>query len=127
VASLAATAAAGGKAERIRACADLAAAVPGLKVPKLATLREALGKLSPAFDAEADAEVKAALAAALAVVHREFHSIFKPDEQARSNATQIYRARNPAANYAARERVIYPTTPAHRDSILRTGELPPAR
>ena len=115
------------KPRRVQACADLAAAVPALPMPKLATLREALGRLRPAFDAEPDAEVKAAQAAALAVVHRELHGVFKPDEIARSNAARIHRERNPAANYAARERVIYPTTPAHRDAILRTGELPPAR
>jgi tetratricopeptide (TPR) repeat protein len=115
------------KSRRVQACAELAAAVPALPMPKLATLREALGKLRPAFDGEADPEVKAALAAALTVLHRELHGIFKPDEQARSTAARLYRERNPAGNYAARDRVIYPTTAAHRDSILRTGELPPAR
>lgn len=115
------------KPRRVQACADAAAAVPGLPMPKLATLREALGKLRPAFDVEADPEVKAALAGALAVLHRELHGVFKPDEIARSTAARIYRERNPSANYAARGRVIYPTTAAHRDSILRTGELPPAR
>ena len=96
-------------------------------MPKLASLREALAKLRPAFDAESEADVKAALAAALTVVHRELHGIFKPDEVARSTAARLYRERNPAGNYAARDRVIYPTTAAHRESILRTGELPPAR
>ena len=53
--------------------------------------------------------MRAALAASLAAYHRESHAIYKPDEIARANATRIYRAKNPAANYAAGDRVIYPT------------------
>ncbi|MDY3556666.1 multiheme c-type cytochrome [Gemmata sp. JC717] len=112
---------------RVAAGANVAAAVPQLPAPKLATVREALEKLRAAFHAEADAEVRAALAAALAKLHRESHAIYKPDEIARSTATRIYRAKNPAANYAAGDRVIYPTTPAHRDAIVKSGELPPAK
>ncbi|HJZ56232.1 MAG TPA: multiheme c-type cytochrome [Gemmataceae bacterium] len=115
-------------AERRRtACTDLIAQLPGLPAPKLPAAREALGKLRPAFHAEADPQVQSALAAALTVLHRESHAIFKIDENARSNAAQIYRSKNPTANYTTRDRVIYPTTAGHRESILKTGELPPPR
>src|SRR5439155_866628 len=101
--------------------------VPKLASPKLPSIREAFGQLRPAFHAETDPDLKAALAAVLAVLHRESHTIYKPDEIARSTATQIYRQKNPIANYAARDRVIYPTVPEHRDAILKTGELPGAK
>lgn len=112
---------------RMTACAMLIDLVPKLPAPKLAAIREALGKLRPAFHAETDPEMKAALAAALAVLHRESHAIYKPDDNAQANATRLYREKNPVGNYAARDRVIYPTTPAHREAILKTGELPPVR
>lgn len=95
-----------------------------LPAPKLPTIRELIAKLRPAFHAAQEPEVRALLAAALAKLHRESHAIYKPDELARANATRLYRAKNPAANYAAGDRVIYPTTAAHRDAILTTGELP---
>ena len=113
-------------AARAAASALVAAGVPRLPAPKLAVVREALGKLRPAYHEAADPGVKAALATALAVLHRESHAIYKPDEIARANATRIYREKNPPANYAARDRVVYPTTPAHRAAILNTGDLPPA-
>lgn len=109
---------------RIETCALLADQLPGLDAPRLATMREVMAKLRPAYHAEGDAEVRGALAFALTKYHREAHAIYKPDEIARSNATRIYRAKNPAANYAAGDRVIYPTLPAHRASIVKTGELP---
>jgi len=112
---------------RIEACANLAANLPKLAMPKLATMREVQSKLRAAYHAEINAEVQAAIAGALAKYHREFHAIYKPDEIARSNATRIYRQKNPAANYAAGDRVIYPTLPGHRDTIVKTGELPPAK
>ena len=71
--------------------------------------RDLLTRLRPAFHAETDAAVQAALAAVLADLHRESHTIYKPDEQARSLATQKYRAKNPAANAAANAIVLYPT------------------
>jgi tetratricopeptide (TPR) repeat protein len=111
-------------AERIAACVAAAAGLDSLPAPKLPTIREVLAKLRPAFHAEANPGVKAALAGALAKYHRESHAIYKPDEIARSTATAIYRAKNPQANYAAGDRVIYPTRPEHRDAILKTGELP---
>jgi hypothetical protein len=95
-----------------------------LTSPKLATIREVTAKVRVAFHSEPDASVQAALAKVLGVYHRESHEIYKPDEVARSNATRIYRAKNPAANYAAGDRVIYPTTPEHREAIIKTGELP---
>jgi hypothetical protein len=64
-----------------------------------------------------------ALAAALAALHREYHLIVKPDEVARSNAARAYREKHPAANYAARDRVVYPTTEGHKKAILAGREL----
>jgi tetratricopeptide (TPR) repeat protein len=115
-------------ADRRKAAAlEVIAAVPALPDHKLAAIREGLDKLRPAYHAGADPEVKAALAAALAVLHRESHAIYKPDEIAMARATTVYREKNPAANYAARARVVYPTLPAHREAILATGDLPPAQ
>lgn len=109
---------------RIEASAQVAAGLSQLATPKLATMREVIAKLRAAYHAEKSAEVQVALAGALAKYHRESHTIYKPDESARPEATRKYREKNPAANYAAGDRVIYPTTAAHRDAILRTGELP---
>jgi tetratricopeptide (TPR) repeat protein/tryptophan-rich sensory protein len=95
---------------------------PNLDSPKLPAMRALYKSIRPAFDTP-DPELKAAAAAVLSAMHREFHLIYKPDEIARSTARQIYGQKNPAANYAARDRVIYPTTAAHRDKILKTGEL----
>jgi tetratricopeptide (TPR) repeat protein len=110
--------------DRTAACESLVRGLPLLSGAKLATIREVIGKLRPAFHNEKDAAVQSALAGVLATYHRESHEIYKPDEVARSNATRIYRAKNPAANYAAGDRVIYPTTPQHRETVLKTGELP---
>jgi tetratricopeptide (TPR) repeat protein len=90
--------------------------------PKLNPLRAIRLTLQPAYHREADAEVKAALASALSTLHLELHSIFKPDEVAQS-VRQQYRARHPAADYAARDRVVYPTTQEHKDTIRQRGEL----
>src|SRR5262245_6832776 len=95
--------------------------------PRVPTIRDLVVKLRAAFRAEPDGEVKDALAAALAAFHQASHEIYKVDENARSNATQEFRGKrgNEAANYAAQDRIIYPTTPDHRDTILRTGTLKP--
>jgi hypothetical protein len=95
-----------------------------IKGSKLTPVRDVLGKLRTAFHAASDDPVTPAIAGVLSVFHRESHDIYKPDEVARSAATSAYRSKNPAANYAAGDRVIYPTTPAHREAIVRTGELP---
>lgn len=109
---------------RSEACENLAGALPKLPTPKLATVREVLAKLRPAYHANPDPMTRTRLAAALAKYHRESHAIYKPDEIARSRATSLYRAKNHAANYAAGDRVIYPTLPVHREAITKTGELP---
>jgi tetratricopeptide (TPR) repeat protein len=111
-------------ARRAEACAKLAGWLPKLANPRLATMREVIAKLRASYHAEQSAEVQGALAFALARYHRESQLLYKPDELARANATRIYRKKNPAANYAAGDRVIYPTTPAHRDAIVATGALP---
>jgi len=101
----------------------LAKRAPQADQPKIATLRGILKEVRPAFDDKSDPEFTATTAALLSALHREFHLIYKPDEIARSTATRIYREKNPIANYAARDRVIYPTTPTHRETILGGGEL----
>jgi hypothetical protein len=111
--------------QRVKACADLVAGVPGVPSPKLAAIKEGVAKLGPVYLTEGDPAVRAALAAALTVLHRESHAMYKPDEVAQSRATQIYREAHPEANYVARGRVIYPTTKAHREAILSTGDLLP--
>jgi hypothetical protein len=110
--------------ERIEACLSLSADVPALAVPRMPVIREARAVLSPAFQAEKEPRVRAAMAAALAALHRQAHATFKPDEIARGRATRIYRENHPEANYAARDRVIYPTTAAQREAIRQTGDLP---
>ncbi len=90
---------------------------------RLPVLRDAVRPVQEAFHAEQDAAVQSALARLLEALHRELHAIYKPDEIARARSTAIYRKSHPAANYAARDRVIYPTTAAHRESILKTGNL----
>ena len=100
------------------------AAVPALKGPRLPTVRELISKLRPVYERASGHAVREHLAAVLRELHRESHAVYKPDEIARSNATRIYRERNKPADYAARERVVYPTTAAHRDAIVRTGNLP---
>jgi tetratricopeptide (TPR) repeat protein len=114
-------------AQRAQACADLVAGIPDMAIPRVAAIKEAIGKLTPTFEAEADPAVRESLAAALTVLHRESHLIYKPDESAQSRATQIYREAHPEANYVARARVIYPTTAGQRQAILATGDLPPVK
>jgi hypothetical protein len=113
--------------QRTRACSDLVAGVPGMALPRLGAIKEAIAKLGPAFHAEADPEVRSSLAATLTVLHRESHAIYKPDDNAQANATRIYRGAHPEANYVSRARVIYPTAPEHRQAILATGDLPPVK
>lgn len=90
--------------------------------PKLNALRTIWKDLRPAYHSEADVELRAALAGALTALHQEFHTIFKPDEVAQS-VRQMYRAKHPAADYAARDRVVYPTTQGQKDTIRKRGEL----
>lgn len=97
---------------------------PDPKQPRLGTYRELVAKLNVAYTFEKDAELSAAIARALMSAHRESHLVYKPDENARSNTTRLYREKHPAANYAARDRVIYPTTPDHRKAIVEQGRLP---
>jgi tetratricopeptide (TPR) repeat protein len=82
---------------------------PDAKAPKLQPLRALWAQLRPAYHAERDESVKVALAAALGNLHRELHTVFKPDDIARARATAEYRKSHPAANAAAEAIVIYPT------------------
>jgi len=102
--------------ERILAAARLGRALtllgrqpPDPKAPKLPPLRTLADQLQLAFHEEKDDAVRMAIAAALGHLHRELHTIYKPDEIARSRTTELYRSKHPAANAAAKEIVIYPT------------------
>jgi tetratricopeptide (TPR) repeat protein len=75
---------------------------------RLPVLRELRGLLQTAFHAESDAKVQAAIASVLGHLHRELHTLYKPDDSARARATEIYRHGHPAANAAAEAIVIYP-------------------
>ncbi len=112
------------KDKRSAAAREFAAEFASSMGQKLPAIRELAAKLREAYLKEPDPTLHAALASALAALHETAHAIFKPDELARSNATRIYREHNPAANYAARDRVLYPTTPGHRAAIRTTGNLP---
>jgi hypothetical protein len=59
------------------------------------------------------------LAQLLSWLHNDSNLIYKPDDNARSRATTIYRRGHPAANYAAEAVVLYPTTKAQVEAILK--------
>ncbi|MBO0699588.1 MAG: hypothetical protein J2P46_14425, partial [Zavarzinella sp.] len=102
--------------------------VPGdVYPPRLPTLRSLILTLRPAYHAEQERELKGVIASALAGLHSASVSVYKVDEVARAFATTQFRAQpgTEAANYAARERIIYPTTARHREMILKTGNLGP--
>ena len=120
------------RADRLAAARELIPEVDALRSretapdkPRLPVFRELIAKLSAAYGGlkDSDAELGSAIARALSGLHRESHAAYKPDENARAFATSEYRKAHPAANYAARDRVIYPTTQGHRDAILEGEPL----
>ncbi len=120
------------RGERLAAALELIPEIDAMRTrpaqpnaPRLPIFRELIEKLSAAYHAakDSDAELASAIARTLTGLHRESHAAYKPDENARANATRIYRESHPAANYAARDRAIYPTTPAHRQAILKGEPL----
>ncbi|HKB02558.1 MAG TPA: multiheme c-type cytochrome [Gemmataceae bacterium] len=122
------------KASRLGAAAELTLALGvfmriagDVYPPRLPTLRSLILTLRPAYHAEQEPEVKGAIASALAALHAASVEVYKVDEVARAHAATQFRAKpgTEAANYAARERIIYPTTEAHREMILKTGNLGP--
>lgn len=80
---------------------------PDPDAPRLPVLRELQTLLPTAFRAEDDPKVQTSIAAALGHLHRELHTLYKPDDSARARATSLYRAQHPAANAAAEAIVIY--------------------
>lgn len=82
---------------------------PNSMAPRIRPLLEIRVVLRDAFRVEVDVKTKNAIAVALSAVHREIHTLIKPDELARSRATQTYREKHPAANAAAEAIIIYPT------------------
>ncbi len=120
-----------GSKNRLEIARELLAGIDNLSsipltgtTPKLIIIRELFSILNPLFQAEKDVEFQNHLAVLLAHLHRIAHSIYKPDELARSETTRLYRLDHPAANYAAQDRVIYPTTSAQREAILKFHYLP---
>ncbi|HKA06301.1 MAG TPA: tetratricopeptide repeat protein [Gemmataceae bacterium] len=122
------------KAGRIEAAAKLLKGIDAYREiagdvypPRLPTLRGLILTLRPAYHAEPDAEMQGVIAAVLATLHRISMETYKLDELARAHAATEFRKQpgSEAANYAARDRIIYPTTPAHRERILKTGNLTP--
>jgi tetratricopeptide (TPR) repeat protein len=87
--------------------------------PKLPTVKLLIPKAREAYQAESDAETRRALAQVLSSLHSAANLIYKPDDQARAETTRKYRATHPAANYAAEAVVIYPTTPAQVETLLK--------
>ncbi len=122
----------GSKAERLDASAKVLrglTAFMGLTgdtyPPRLPTIRTLIVDLRAAYHAEKDDELRGAIAADLAALHYASVGIYKVDEVARGQAVSAFRAKpeNKPANYAARDRVIYPTTAGHRATIVRTDDL----
>jgi tetratricopeptide (TPR) repeat protein len=93
-------------AEALTACGQLPT---NPEKPRLKTFQQTRSALRLALETATDEPTRVALCMALATVHRELHGIFKEDELAMSRATQLQRAKNPAANAAAEAIVIYPT------------------
>jgi len=103
------------RAARVEAAARLARAVTALGAepvsatqPKRVRFETLLPRIGPYFHQESDAALKAAAAHVLDKLHQEMHTIFKPDDIARSRAVQAHREKHPAANHAAEAIVIYP-------------------
>jgi tetratricopeptide (TPR) repeat protein len=104
-------------AVRLQAAEDLSQAILAYgrqplkpEKPKLPTLLALIHQCRPAYD-EPDASVQAASARILGTLYRHTHAIYKPDDNARARAVQIYQKSHPAAAAAAQAIVIYPTTP----------------
>ncbi len=57
---------------------------PDPAAPRLPVLRELTELLQPAFHAEPDGPVQAAIASVLGHLHRELHTLYKPDDNARA-------------------------------------------
>jgi hypothetical protein len=96
-------------AEFVRGLEGYGRQPPRADRPKLPVVRQLLATLRPTFDGEPDGAVQNALARALGHLHREAHELYKPDELARADVSERYRAKHPAANLAAEAIVIYPT------------------
>jgi tetratricopeptide (TPR) repeat protein len=91
---------------------------PAKFFPKLPTIRALIAASRQALAAESDENTRQMLAQLLSWLHNDSNLIYKPDDNARSRATTIYRRGHPAANYAAEAVVLYPTTKAQVEAIL---------
>lgn len=122
------------KSSRLAAAAQLWKGLPvfmGIRgdtyPPRLPTPRGLILQLRAGYHEETDAERRGAITADLAAPHLAAVGVYEVDEGARAQAVTLFRAQpgTEAANYATREQVIYPTTPAHRETIRKTGNLGP--
>src|SRR5205085_1712328 len=77
--------------------------------PKLPALVALLTQCRSIYSRETDEAVQAAAAKVLGNLYRQTHAIYKPDDNARARAVQIYQRGHPAAAAAAQAIVIYPT------------------
>jgi tetratricopeptide (TPR) repeat protein len=91
--------------------ADLGRRSPDPLTPRLPVLRELQPILHGAFHAENGSKMRASIAAVLGTLHRELHTLYKPDDSARAHATEVYRSKHPAANAAAEAIVIHRLSP----------------
>ncbi|HEV3081767.1 MAG TPA: tetratricopeptide repeat protein, partial [Gemmataceae bacterium] len=82
--------------------------------PKLPTLTALLAQCRPVYRQESDPALRAAAAMVLGTLYRQTHAIYKPDDNARARAVQIYQRDHPAAAAAAQAIIIYPTNPMRK-------------
>jgi tetratricopeptide (TPR) repeat protein len=83
--------------------------------PKVPALTPLMPLCTKVFLEDGDVQVRTAAAYVLGHLHRELHSIYNPDENAKNSTVQKYRSKHPAANAAAEAIVIYPTAPDQPD------------
>src|SRR5205807_9609306 len=79
--------------------------------PKLPTFVALINQWRMVYNQGSDEALQGAAAKALGNLYRQTHAIYKPDDNARARAVQIYQKNHPAAAAAAQAIVIYPTTP----------------
>jgi hypothetical protein len=92
---------------------------PPKLTPKLPTVRALIPQAREAFRSATDAATRQALAQVLAALHNESNLAYKPDDLARAFTLTEFRRTHPAANHAAEAIVIYPTTPAQVEKLLK--------
>lgn len=122
-------------ASRIAAAERLARSLPGFLAgerepfeSRVATLVDLLARVRPVYTSTLNnaPELNRAVAGVLHALHRELHSIYKPDDNARE-AVATYRKNHPAANHAAQSIVIYPLNRAGAPGVAGSTNMIEAR